>query len=197
MKNCEHISRTNYVNYRCFHYYLSQISNIRLVIQLTYMNVHVDLYMHLHAQRTLRVDDVLVLRFHLLLELHNNELRTYFADQLRKLSLCALSQSLVECATSNSIHTHERVSSSSFSSSSLRNVRCAWMFSSRCDFINFSLMNCERILRTNNVNSRCFHYYLNHTYVECSICNSIHVPERSRRSSHAPSFSSTTHANLV
>jgi hypothetical protein len=51
------------------------------------MNVHVDLYMHLHAQRTLRVDDVLVLRFHLLLELHNNELRTYFADQLRKLSL--------------------------------------------------------------------------------------------------------------
>ena len=60
---------------------------MRLVIQLTYISVYIVLHMHLHAQRTLCVDDFLVLRFHLLLELHNNELRTYFADQQCKLSL--------------------------------------------------------------------------------------------------------------
>ena len=90
--NYERILRTNCVSYRYVH--LSHTLNVLLVIQVTHMNVRVVLHPHLHAQRTLRVDDVLVLRFHFLLKLHNNELRTYFADQLRKLSLFALSSHL-------------------------------------------------------------------------------------------------------
>ena len=108
-----------------------------------------------------------------LLELHN------FADQLRKLSLCALSQSHVEYVTSNSIYTPKRVSSSSFSSSSL-----TLMIFSPCDFISssiFSMMNCERISRTNHVNYRCFHYHLNHILSVRHANNSIHMPERLRR----------------
>ena len=77
------------------------------------------------------------------------------------------------------------------------NARCTWMISSRYDFINFTMINWEHISRTNDVNYRCFHYHLNHEFNMLHVCNSTHTHEPSRRSSHIPSFSSTTHTNLM
>ena len=107
------------------------------------------------------------------LQFHLSPSTSQFADQLCKLSLCALSQSHVKYTTSNSIHSPKRVSSSSFSSSSL-----TLMISSPCDFISssiFSMMNYER---TNHVNYRCIHYHLNHILSIRHVDNSIHMPVR-------------------